>query len=561
LQKAELAAAQAEASAARAETDASTQVLAVNQNTAAVTTLENAVTGLKSGQASLSTTVSAVRANLQAPSNGFAPGISAVVATPVIEALVPYRVFPIGGIDPKNLHPAFYADGVGLTPYGFIKLTAIEDSSSPNGDDFPLPGFINDTPANGAPEFHLKARETRFGTNFSWHDNNPKWIVTGRIEGDFLGNFSRADNRNMSSIRSNNPAIRLAWARMDYRFDQNNTFSALFGQDWSIFGSSSLPYALEQTGFGLDFGSLFERDPQMRVGYTHRTGGVSIMPEFSLNLPGSGLVPSAANVVNQIGYGERQGPDSNRPNVEARLALQDQVDHAPGVAPAQLVFSAFNGKRTANVLAAGIPAAFQATFPRGTTASSKQDGWNVESQLPTRWFTLTNTFYSGSDLRWFMGGQLYSYFNDVAGLTSTATVASQDGSSNLVFGTSPSGQQVIAPERPVRAIGGFAQLGLPLSRIFNADPAGRNAGWSIFALYGVDQAKARDIDRAGGVRHESTMAKGMLSYKFTRSITFSFEESLYTTHANPELTLPLYRGVKSREWNDLREEGGPIFSF
>ena len=67
----------------------------------------------------------------------------------------------------------------------------------------------------------------------------------------------------------------------------------LFGQDWTLFGSSTLPNMLETTGLGVAFGSLYERDPQMRVGYTHRIDGLSIEPEFSFNLPASGIPPSA----------------------------------------------------------------------------------------------------------------------------------------------------------------------------------------------------------------------------------------------------------------------------
>jgi hypothetical protein len=437
----------------------------------------------------------------------------------------------------------------------------VEDSSSPNGDDFPLPGFITDTGPDGAPEFHIKARSSRFGANFDWPDKSLKWTVTGKVEADFEGNFNRSDNRNLSTIRSVNPALRLAWGRLDYKFNDHNTLSALFGQDWTTFGSSTLPNILETTGLGVFFGSLYERDPQMRVGFTHKSGGVSIMPEFAIDLPASGLPPSAANISEQLGYGERQGPDSNRPEIQARMVVQWQLDHASGVAPAQIIFSGFEGRRTAIVLASAVPAAFLPTFSRGVSAGSKQDGWDAEWQLPTRWFTLTGKFYSGSDLRWFFAGQLYSFYNDTTGLTGTDTVASEDGASSVVFGTNAAGQQVVAPQRPVRTQGGFAQLGLPLSRLFHVDPAGRNAGWSLYALYGIDQAKTRDLDRVAGTRRYSTMAVGTLNYKLNRWVSFSFEQSLYTTHANPEVPLPLFKGVRSREWNDIREEGGPIFNF
>jgi len=588
LKIAEQAAASAQATAIKAEAEASAQQQAVSETVAAVSRINLAAKSLVAQEnspanpspraenaAAAQAHAPFVPASAQAPPNPTEPGAPSVVeripANAVNAALVPLRVFPVDGIQSNDLHPAFKAEGVGFTPYGFIKVTAVEDSSDPLGDDFPLPGFLTDTGPNSAPAFHLKARSTRFGANFSWYDANPKWVVTGKIEGDFEGNFSRADNRNLSSIRSSNPSIRLAWARMDYHFDGSNTFSALFGQDWTTFGSSTLPNMLETTGVGIDFGGLWERDPQMRFGYTHKAGGLSIMPELALDLPVSGLPPSDA--AQQIGYGERQGPDSNRPEIQGRLVGQWQLDHAPGVAPAQIIFSGFSGRRTAIVLASAIPSAYAASFSTGARAGSKQDGWDAEWQLPTRWFTLTGKVYSGSDLRWFFGGQLNSFFNDTGGLTDTAAAASEDGSSTVYFGTNANGRQMVAPERPIRAAGGFAQLGLPLSRLFNANPAGRNAGWSLYALYGVDQAKTHDINRVAGSALDgdlalqglplrySTMAVGTLNYKFDKWISFSFEQSLYTTHANPDQPLPLFRGVPSREWNDVREEAGPIFYF
>jgi hypothetical protein len=502
----------------------------------------------------------------QQPPNPTEPGAPSIVEKPavsaVVPALTPIRALPVGGVPREGAAPAFKTNGVGFTPYGFIKATAIEDSSSPNGDDFPLPGFLSDTGPDGAPEFHVKARSSRVGANLVWFDPDSKWSITGKLEIDFEGNFNRSDNRNISSVRSSNPSLRLAWARMDYSVNAKNVISALFGQDWTPFGSSTLPNILETTSLGIGYGTLYERNPQMRVGYTHKGNSFQIMPEFALTLPAVGLVPSAANISNQLGYGERQGSDSNRPDVEGRLVGQWQLDHAAGVAPAQIILSAERGDRTAIVLASAIPAAYQKTFSTGAKVSSHTDGWDFEWQLPTRFVTLTGKFYSGADLRYFFVNQLYSYFTDTTGLTNSASAASEDGSSTVVFGTNSAGQQVVAPERPVRTEGGFAQLGLPLSRIFNARPSGRNSGWSLYALYSVDQAKERDLNRLGtSSRRYSTMAVGTLNYSLNRWVSFSFEQSLYTTHANREMPLPLFKGVPSREWNDVREEFGPVFNF
>ena len=512
--------------------------------------------------------------NIQAPPFPTEPGAPSVVervpSKQINEALSPVRALPIGGVKVDD-HASFKADGVGLTPYGFIKVTAVEDSSNPQGADFPLPGLIFPTDPSGDPAFHIKARSTRMGVNFSWYDHNPKWAVTGKVEFDFEGNFSAVDNRNLSSIRSNAPSLRLAYARLDYHSDNNNTFSALFGQDWTTFASSTLPNILETTGLGIDFGTLYERLPQMRVGFTHKAGDFAFMPEFSIDLPASGLVP---DMQNQIGYGEQAGPDSDQPQYQARLVLQYQLDHAKGVAPAQIIFSGFEGRTGSDVTAGNLASALAGTdysyinpFVNGLSTTSKQDGWDAEWQVPTRWFTLVGKYYSGSDLFFYFGGQLQSYYNDTRGLYNTVAVSDVDaagplGMPSLVLGTTtPTGKTlVLAPQRPVRAQGGFVQLGIPLSRIFDADPAGRNAGWSLYALYGVDQAKRRDLELTALQDRYSTMAIGTINYKFNRWASFSFEDSLYTTHCNPGATCT-FRGYPAREWNDIREEAGPIFTF
>ena len=479
-----------------------------------------------------------------------------------IAAVTPIRTLPVGGVSRDSAPQTIRTNGIGITPYGAIKATAIEDSSSPQGDDFPLPGFLCDTGPDGAPEFHVKARSSRVGVNLAWNDANPRWSITGKLEMDFEGNFNRSDNRNISSIRSSNPSLRLAFARLDYSPNARNTWSALFGQDWSPFGSSTLPNMLETTSMGIGFGTLYERTPQMRFGYTHKRRAFQIMPEFAVTLPASGLAPSSTYIAQQLGYGERQGADANRPDIEGRLVGQWQLDHAPGVPPAQLIVSMQHGQRRAILQAASVPAAYQKTFATGAAAKSKTYGWDFEWQLPTRYATLTGKYYSGADLRYFFVNQLYSYYSDTTGLSNLVTVPTIDGSSNIVFGTTASGQQVIAPERPIRTAGGFAQLGVPLSRIFHANPSGRNSGWTFYAMYSIDQAKARDLLRLGGsTRRYSTMAVGTLNYSLNRWVSFSFEQSLYTTHANQEQPLPLFKGVPSRQWNDVREEFGPVFTF
>jgi hypothetical protein len=493
-----------------------------------------------------------------------AAGQGASVSPTTLSAVNPVRPLPVGGIKKGELSPAIKVAGVGITPYGFLKATFIHDSSSPGGDDFPLPGFLQDSGPTAAPEFHVKARSTRFGTNFEWLDRNPNLIVTGKIEFDFEGNFNRSNNRSLSAIRSYNPSIRLAYGRLDYKLTDSDTLSAVFGQDWTPFGSSTLPNVLETTAMGIGFGNIYERASQFRFGYTHKFGSFQLMPEIAVVLPAMGDTPSAAFISNQLGYGERQGPDSGAPQMEGRIVAQWQLDHASGVAPAQLIVRFEEGRRTAIVLASAVPAAFKAAFPTGATVSSPTNGVDFEWQLPSRWITLVGKVYTGSDLRYYFAGQLFSNYNDVFGLTATASALSTDGGSTIVFGTNAGGVPVVAPQRPVRARGGFAQIGLPVSRWLGRDSEGRNAGWSIYMMYGTDEANTKDLLQAAplGSRARSDMSVGTINYKLDKRVSFSFEQSLYRTRANTEAAgFPLFMGVAQHEWRDVRSEGGTIFSF
>src|SRR5438105_3588942 len=361
----------------------------------------------------------------------------------VVPAITPLRVFPVGGLTKGEMKPMISMGNVHVTPYGFIKATFAHDSSSPGGDDFPLPGFTNDTGPQGAPEFHIRARSSRFGANFEWLDPSPNLTITGKIEADFEGDFTRVDNRNLSAIRSSQPSIRLAYVRLDYKVGERDTFSSLFGQDWTPFASSTLPTVVETMLSGGGFGTTWERDPQMRFGWTHNFGRFKLMPEIAAVLPASGDQPGANNLANQLGYGERQGPDSARPTVEGRVVAQFQLDHAPGVAPALIIFSGEQGERKAIVLpsAFAVGSPLRTAFPQGATVTSNTDGWTGGLQFATRYFTLLGKYYTGSDLRWFFGGQFFSNYNDTAGLTpgSAVSVASIDGASTVVFGTNASG--------------------------------------------------------------------------------------------------------------------------
>ncbi len=539
-----------------------------------------------------------------------APEPQKPAAPKVIAALAPIRVFPVDPPKREGLIPAFKLGPVKVAPYGLFKASAIYDSSSPEGNDFPLPMFrAGDTGPDAAPEFHVKARFFRIGSNFEWLDPSPKMTITGKVEADFEGNFSRVSNRNISTIRSSMFQIRLAYARIDYAVTDTTTIHALFGQDWTPFASSTLPSLFETTGLGVGYGTLYERLPQIRGGFTHNFGGsrnFKIQPEVAVvlpaygNVPGNALTASATGAVsglvgvdNELAFGERQGADSARPEVQGRIAFQFQLDKAPGVAPAQIIVSGMQGAREAIVVRNGVtgavgviggvpvPAVFASAFPRGVTVSSSRYGFTGEIQLPTRYATIIAKYWNGEDLRFYFGGNFASTFNDTAGLFTkssptglcalgTTPGVSVDASSTVAFGftdgptaTSPGcTSAVVAPQRPVRTQGGFVNVGFPLGRIFNANPEGRNTGWQLYLHYGIDEAKGRDVRRTAIRTNKGDLAAATLLYKLNSWVTFGFEESMYRGRvAVPTATTNLFRGVPAREARDLRSEFGTIFSF
>jgi hypothetical protein len=537
----------------------------------------------------------------------------------VVTAVTPIRVFPVDTPKTGGL-AGIKAGPITLAPYGFVKATVVHDSSDPDGDDFPFPGIwlnsgnILSTGPTKDPEVHVKARSTRFGLNLEWPEISKNITLTGKIEGDLEGNFSEVDNRDVTSIRSNMPQLRLAFIRLDYHASENTDIFFVGGQDWTLFGSGALMNIVETTFNGAFWGNTYGRSPQLRGGLIQtldKEHHVNLEGQFGIMMPSTGqiLKLGSLGLAGQIGQGEREGADSDRPEYEGRVAMSYQVDPAPGVAPAQIAFAGFHGRRTSiayntSVLGASVPYAdlcantnYCNNFPNGFQASSTMWGGQVVAQIPTRWFTLTATAYKGGDLRFLLGGQINSFATDVSnlsgvqgpfptldggplaaaggavlGCSGTFTATGPVDSHGIIPGTC-GGTVEVAPQRPIRSFGGFIQLGLPLSRWFNADPKGHNAGWQLHFTVGKDQVVNRDLNNPGFVGAYNgggtaplpmlmgKSAIGTLYYKMNTWATFAFEQSIYATRLLDHLDLYTIAGTPSNEWQDHRTEFGPIFTF
>jgi hypothetical protein len=511
---------------------------------------------------------------------------------PYIAAVAPLRVLPIDVPKQGGLIPDIrLGSGANLKLYGFFKASAISDTASSGGptfgsQDWPLPLLLGDTGPTSDPQFHLKARSARFGGQFEWVPKNSDFTVTAKAEGDFEGDYTDVNNRNISSVRSSQFSLRIAYMRLDHKIGGTLPWFAQFGQDWSLL-STSLPSLFETTGLGLGMGTLYQRMPQFKTGVQFHAGNLKIQPEFAIVMPVAG---SAALTPDQhLRFGDRAGAESNQPALEGRLVFQFPLSHEwKGVAPAQLIFSGHHarineiiphaaqlatsvtctvlpctvsiftnpntpnlGFNTSNSIvgATNCPEAsgicnLEQFFPRGTQADNPQNIYTAEIQLPTPWFTLVAKVYRGNDMRFFFGGQLNDVFSNLHGLVDPGdalTGISESGRS-ILFGCA-GGTTVGQPAKtincqgtpvlsanlqPSGGSGGFAELSFPLSRIFHANPEGHNAGWVLHTEYGTDRAPASDASH-GNHLGRTDLDTVSLTYRLNKWVTFVHEASYIVT--------------------------------
>jgi hypothetical protein len=484
----------------------------------------------------------------------------------VIPAIAPLRFLPITVPKKGGLLPDIkLGSGATVRPYGFFKASAVEQTTLNGGptfgsNDFPDgPLLLGDTGPDADPQFHIRDRMLRVGVDFEWPDPSKNLTLTGKLEFDFEGNFTNVNNRNISANRSSQPSLRLGWVRLDSKIGGLPWF-AQFGQDWSIFGSSTLMDIFETTGFGFAQGNLYERMPMFRTGVQFGKGDLKVQPEFAIALSSFG--EPGLDVDQRTRFGSRVGPESNQPEAQGRIVFQYPLSKAPGVLPAQLIFSFDHAQRREIVPAANLatlPLAVRNAFPTGVALTSDRNAWTAEVQLPTSRVTVVGKYYRGGDLRYFFQGQFNDVFTDLGGATPIGSALSFANRS-IPFGQL--GTTVVAGTiNPIRAQGGFIQIGIPLSRVFHADPAGRDSGWTTYFTYGVDSAFARDVVRTGGNGLLRTdHASAQLRYKLNKWMSF-VQETTYLDTRTADAVTKLYRGLPVHTVHAWRNEFGTIVTF
>lgn len=589
---------------------------ATNPSAAAVTTASASTAPVRLSNAVMQTSDKNQypRSPTGAPPQSGEPGIAAVAPVRVLPITIPKQ----GGMIP-DIH---LGSGANIKPYGFFKASAIEDTASSGGptfgsQDWPLPMLIGgDTGPTSDPQFHIKARSTRAGAQFEWVPRNSDFTITARVEADFEGDYTDVSNRNISSVRSSEFDLRMAYMRLDHKIDGLPWFVE-FGQDWALI-STSLPSLFETTGLGVGMGTLYERLPMFKTGVQFHAGELKIQPEFAIVLPAEGS--SGLTVDQRERFGDRAGAESNQPGLESRIVFQFPLSHNwRRVEPAQIIFSGHHAEMneiiphaaqtptsvTCVVLPCTIDVFTSATTPNlgfstntsilgasnctsstgtctleeiysvGTQVHDPQNIWTTELQLPTPWVTFVGKFYKGDNMRFFFGSQLNDVFSNLKGSTSVGTGVSESGRS-ISFGCL-GGTAVAAAAtptvnchgnpvqsaylQPVGGVGGFVEMSFPLSRILHANPEGHNAGWIFHMQYGTDRADAAEARAEGNNGLARTdLDTVSLTYKMNSWVSFVNETSYIVTRA-ATADSKLFQGAKVSQAHDWRQEFGPIFTF
>jgi len=554
-----------------------------------------ATPGMLNASAPASSSPTVVAAVYRVPVNNVNVASVAPARTPpppegptVVPAVTPLRVLPIDVPKQGGLIPDIkLGSGASMKLYGFFKASAVEDTASSGGatfgsNDFPLPLLLGDTGPTSDPQFHVKARSFRVGSQFEWVPKNSNLVLTGKVEADYEGDFTNANSVNISSVRNGQFRTRLAWARLDTKLGGSLPWFAEFGQDWALY-SSSLPALYETTGTAIGMGALWERVPMFRTGVQFHSGDLKIQPEFAIVLP----VAGSAGLTDEqrARFGDRVGAESNQPALESRIVLQFPLSHSwQAVAPAQLIVSGHHARMNEilpasalpnNVIAgstgcAAPPCSVLTTFPHGVQVGNPQNIWTAEAQLPTPWVTWVTKYYSGDDMRFPFAGQLNDVFADLNGTTSlgAANAALSFAGRSIPFGCAGgtaaplncNGNPItISSLRPIRGQGGFSELSFPLSRIFHADPSGHNAGWMLHVAYGTDRAIARDSRKGNGLAR-TDLDTASLTYKVNTWMSIIDEVSYIDTRAANHGG-KLFRGLPATQAHSWRNEFGTIFTF
>jgi hypothetical protein len=201
------------------------------------------------------------------------------------------------------------ADGVKITPYGFVLANGFFTGNSLAAHDYP--GQAVAALQGGAVLF--KASQSRFGVKLATKDDWSGADISGVIEFDFsAGQLTGAAGAAANSTSWYNGLMRLRMASMTAAWKTDlGTVSVLAGQDVGIVNTlfaESLAWVA--TPLFWQAGNLWRRAPQFRGTWANNFG------DYGVSVAVAALSPATADSPVDFGTGNQ----SRMPNIEARVA-------------------------------------------------------------------------------------------------------------------------------------------------------------------------------------------------------------------------------------------------
>jgi hypothetical protein len=218
------------------------------------------------------------------------------------------------------------ADGVKITPYGFILANGFFNGNSLQVRDYP--GQAIAVPQGGSVLF--SARQSRFGVKLAAKDDWSGADLSGVIEFDFNGGqlSGTTPNALAPSTAWYNGLMRLRLAAMTATWNTDlGKVSVLAGQEYGLVNTlfaESLAWVSSPIFW--QAGNLWRRSPQFRGTWGNTFGGIGVNAAVAV------LSPATADAPVDMGSGNQ----SRIPNVEARVGatgkFAQDISAALGVA-------------------------------------------------------------------------------------------------------------------------------------------------------------------------------------------------------------------------------------
>ncbi len=203
--------------------------------------------------------------------------------------------------------------GNSLKFYGFIRLDAIYDDSRISNSQTPYYVLSEDKGAGGKKDdevFTMHPRLSRLGIDFN--GSQVPDLANGKVSGKFEIDFQNGGSESRAIPRYRHMYLKIKW----------DDLSVLAGQTWDII--SPLMPSVNNDTLMWNTGNLGDRRAQLRLAYEPKFG------EGVLSLVGGAGLTGAVNAQDLDGDGVRDGEDSGKPQLQARIGYAVLAPWASG---------------------------------------------------------------------------------------------------------------------------------------------------------------------------------------------------------------------------------------